>query len=299
VSTAVLGLTSRKRGLRSIDRRTPVTYSTGVMKSRFAYLIALTALTLASLCAGPVPITPAQLGPNIGANDVVFGPSGQPEYLVCPTDVSGCGGAFTERIGGINATIWCVDSQLSANWGDTYPAYIEDLNGTPGPFDANHVHYAGVTTAGPGGWSYSLSGLNVGIDPNSAKTRFELAAILISQYQPGASMPDNTAYNQAIQDAIWRLTENNSAQTLTNPNADAWVTFAENSLNSMSSASVSSFFSQWAVVSGGWDPTTFFSGQHQYQTFLVQVTPEPRFYGLLLVGLLSLCGIVYRRRVAA
>jgi len=267
------------------------------MKSRFAYLIAFTALTLTSLCAGPVPITPAQLGYN---PSVTFGPSGQPEYLVCPADVSGgCGGAFTENIGGINATIWCVDSQLDVHWGDTYPAYIEDLNGTPGPFDANHVHYDGVTTAGPGGWSYSLPGLNAGIDPNSAKTRFELAAILISQYQPGASMPDNTAYNQAIQDAIWRLTENNSPQTLTNPNADAWVTFAENSLNSMSSASVSSFFSQWAVVSGGWDLASgTFSGT-QYQTFLVQVTPEPRFYGLLLVGLLGLCGVISRRRVAA
>jgi hypothetical protein len=213
--------------------------------------------------------------------------------------VNGCGGAFTERIGGINATIWCVDSQLSVSWGDTYPAFIEDLNGTPAAFDAQHVHYAGVTTTGLGGWSYSLSGLNIGIDPNAAQTRYELAAILISQYLPGDSMPGNTPYNQAIQDAIWRLTENNSAQTITNASADAWVTFATNSLNSMSSLSASSFFSQWAVVSGGWDPTTFFSGQHQYQTFLVQVTPEPRFYGLLLVVLLSLCGVIYRRRIAS
>jgi len=267
------------------------------MKSRFLYLIVFTALNLAPLCAGPVPITPAQLGPHIGANDVVVGPSGQPEYLICPADVKGCGGAFTERISGINATIWCVDSQLSVSWGDTYPAFIEDLNGTPAPFDANHVHYGGVTTVGPGGWSYGLSGLKPGIDPNSAQTRFELAAILISQYHPGDSMPDNSTYNQAIQDGIWRLTENKSAQTITNTNADAWVTFAVNSLNSMSSGDASSFLSQWAVVSGGWDGTTF-SGT-QYQTFLVQVTPEPRFYGLLLVGLLSLCGVIYRRRVAA
>jgi hypothetical protein len=280
------------------------------MKSRFKYLIAFTALTLASLCAGPVPITPAQLGPNTGANDVVFGPSGQPEYLICPADVNGCGGAFTERIGGINATIWCVDSQLGAHWGDTYPAYIEDLNGTPGPFDKDHVHYMNVTTftGGLGGWSYSLGGLGLAT-PDSARTRYELAAILISQYIPNSAMPDGGSScgtatcteNKSIQDAIWRLTENNNAtpnlsgaiNVATPAGYTDWIAYAAHML----STEPSSFFDQWAVVSGGWDGTTF-SGT-QYQTFLVQVTPEPRFYGLLLVGLLSLCGIVYRRRVAA
>ena len=264
------------------------------MKLLIPFLLAST-LAVTSY-AGPVPITSAQLG---NQNPVVFGPSGQAEYLICPTDVpEGCGGAFTENIGGINATVWCVDSQLSVNWGSTYSAYIEDLNGANGLFDANHVHYEGVTTTGAGGWSYGLSGLNAGIDPNSAQTRYELAAILISQYLPSDSMPADSTYNRAIQDAIWRLTENNTAPSLTNPNADAWVTFAVNTLNSMSSASASSFFSQWAIVSGGWQPVTYFSGQQAYQTFLVQVTPEPRFYGLLLVALLGLCGIVYRHRRA-
>jgi hypothetical protein len=263
------------------------------------------------LLAGPVPITPAQLGPNTGANDVVFGPSGQPEYMVCPADVTGCGGAFTERIGGINATIWCVDSQLESHWGDSYPAYIEGLNGTPGPFDASHVHYAGVTTytGGAGGWSYSLAGLGLAT-PDSARTRYELAAILISQYLPNSAMPDggtscNTATcteNKSIQDAIWHLTENNVAPSLSGAvNVDTpagytdWIAYAAHVL----STEPTSFFDQWALVSGGWDASTYFSVDHQYQTFLVQVTPEPRFYGLLLVGLLSLCGIVYRRRMTA
>jgi hypothetical protein len=279
------------------------------MKSRFVYLVAFTALTLASLCAGPVPITPSQLGYN---PSVTFGPSGQPEYLICPADVSGgCGGAFTENIGGINATIWCVDSQLDVHFGDTYPAYIEDLNGTPAPFDTNHVHYMNVTTytGGAGGWSYCLAGLGLAT-PDSALTRYELAAILISQYIPNSAMPDggtscNTATcteNKSIQDAIWHLTENNVAPNLggaINIGAPAgytdWIAYAAHLL----STEPASFFNQWAVVSGGWNVTTgTFSGT-QYQTFLVQVTPEPRFYGLLLVGLLGLCGVVYRRRLAA
>ena len=277
------------------------------MKVRLALLIALLALPMTFLYAGPVPITSAQLGANVGpANAVTFGPAGQPEYLICPTDVAdGCGGAFTESIGGINATIWCVDSQLQINWNNTYSAYIEDMNGTPGPFDKYHVHYEGVTTftGGAGGWSYDLSGYGVA-NPNTALTRYELAALLITQYVPSDNMPADSAQNRAIQDAIWRLTENGVTPSLSDAIGGAgtgvpagygdWIAYAASRL----STTPSSFFSQWAVVSGGWDSTNFFAGHTAYQTFLVQVTPEPRFYGLLLVVLLSVFGISYRRRMA-
>jgi len=256
------------------------------------------AFTITGLYAGPVPITTAQLGYQ---NPVQFGPSGQPEYMICPGDVNGCGGAFIENIGGINANIWCVDSQLDASFGGSYPAYIEDLNGANGLFDPNHVHYDGITTVGGTGWSYALSGYGVA-NPNSAQTRYELAAILISQYVPSDSMPTNTPQNQSIQDAIWRLTENNTAPSLTDPinvgtpaGYSDWIAYAA----SLLTTTPSSFFDQWAVVSGGWDPVNDFIGHSGYQTFLVQVTPEPRYYGLLLVALLSLCGIIYRRRMAS
>jgi hypothetical protein len=270
------------------------------MKFLIAFML-VAGVAITSLYAGPVPITPAQLGYQ---TPVVFGPSGQPEYLICPADVpDGCGGAFTENIGGINATVWCIDSQLNVSYGNTYSAYIEGLNGANGLFDANHVHYAGVTTftGGAGGWSYDLAGYGVA-SPNSAQTRFELAAILISQYVPNDSVPTNSPQNQSIQDAIWRLTENNAAPSITDniavgtPSGSTdWIAYAA----SLLTTTPSSFFSQWAVVSGGWQPSTYFAGQQAYQTFLVQVTPEPRFYGLLLVALLSLCGIVYRRRMAS
>lgn len=276
----------------------PATYPTFAMKFSFVCLLALGASALTSLYGGPVPITPAQLGYN---SSVTFGPSGQPEYLVCPADVNGCGGAFTENIGGINATIWCVDSQLMINWNTTYSAYIEDLNGAPGPFDANHVHYDGITshTSSPN-WLYDLTGYGVS-NPDTALTRYELAAILISQYVPADNMPLNNAENQSIQDAIWHLTENDTlaAASLSDPinvgtpsgYAD-WIAYAANTLNTGGFD-----FSRWAVISGGWDPVNYFSGHSQYQTFLVQVTPEPRFYGVLLAALLGLCGVIYRRRV--
>jgi hypothetical protein len=270
------------------------------MKLPIVFLLA-SALALTSLYAGPVPITQGQLGYQ---SSVTFGPSGQPEYTICPTDVSGCGGAFIENIGGINANIWCVDSQESINWGTSYSAYIEGLNGANGLFDANHVHYDGITSVGASGWVYDLSGYGVS-NPNSAQTRFKLAAILISQYVLSDTTPTDNTENRSIQDAIWHLTENNPAGDVFNLNqpinvgvpagyAD-WIAYAASVLNT----TPTSFFDQWAVISGGWEPSpNYFTGT-QYQTFLVQVTPEPRFYGLLLVGLLSVCGIVYRRRIAS
>jgi len=273
------------------------------MKYQFACFLTVVALSVTSLYAGGVPITPAQLGyqPNVVAT--VSGPNA---YLICPGDVNGCGGAFSEQIGGIHATIWCVDSQLDVTNGKTYNAYVESLNAPVAAFDGvsdNYVRYGGINTlGGPGGWSYNLSGYGV-VNPNLAQTRYELAAILISQYIPDDSMPSNSAQNQSIQDAIWHLTENSVIGNLGDPinvgvpaGYSDWIAYAA----SLLPTEPSSFFSQWAVVSGGYDGTTgqLLTGPGAVQTFLVQTTPEPRFYGLLLVGLLSLFGIIYRRRLA-
>jgi hypothetical protein len=274
------------------------------MKYQFACFLTLVTLSMTSLYAGGVPITGAQLGYE---SNVVATVSGPDAYLICPADVNGCGGAFSEQIGPINATIWCVDSQLDVTNGETYNAYVESLNAPVAAFDDvidDYVRYGAINTVGgAGGWSYSLSGYGVA-NPNSAQTRYELAAILISQYIPNDGMPSNSAQNQSIQDAIWHLTENSVTGNLTDAinvgvpvGYSDWIAYAA----SLLPTEPNSFFSQWAVVSGGYNNATgqLLTGPGAVQTFLVQVTPEPRFYGVLLVGLLSLCGIIYRRRVAS
>lgn len=264
------------------------------------------ALVVTSLSAAPVAITPGQLGiQNVTA-------TGFPN-LICPADVAslGCGGAFTANIGTINnATIWCVDSQLDVSQGQNYTAYIERIQPpSPNPNfnDGNNVRYGSIATSNTSStphWVFDLSGYALS-NPDQALTRYELAAILISQYQPNDGAPLNNSTNQSIQDAIWHLTENTS---FTQPNLNGpinvnapaggdWISYAVSILNSNTFD-----FSQWAVVSGGYDPVSnslYTDSTHAVQTFLVQVTPEPRFYGVLLVGLLALVAIVFRRRQTA
>lgn len=277
------------------------------MKIRSA-LACVAGLLVAATClsAAPVAITPSQLGvQNVTA-------TGFP-YLICPTDVAslGCGGAFTANIGTINnATIWCVDSQLDVTQGENYTAYVERIQPpSPNPNfnDGNNVRYGSITSSNINTtphWLYDLSTYGVN-NPDQALTRYELAAILISQYQPKDDMPGNTSTNQSIQDAIWHLTENSSVSTQPNlngpintgvPSGSDWIAYAVSVLRGGTFD-----FSQWAVVSGGYDPThnTLYTDSRAVQTFLVQVTPEPRFYGVLLVGLLALVAIVYRRRQTA
>jgi hypothetical protein len=250
-----------------------------------------------SVYGAAVPITPSQLGQQtVHINSYT--------YLFSGTGAGG--GAFNEQIGPYNATIWCVDSQLTAaGIGSNYTAYIEDLNGYPAAFDSNHVRYENITTLGGSGWTYSFAvgsgnytgGNHLGAAQNTdAQIRYRLAAILISQYVPNDGAPLDNAQNNSIQDAIWELTAHNGhtinqSINVNNPSGNNWIDYAIGILNAGTFD-----FNQWAVVSGGWNPSTYFSGQTAYQTFLVQVTPEPRFYGLLLVGVLSLCGLLYHRK---
>ncbi len=272
---------------------------TDAMKTLVPACISLILVSMSTFAA-PTPISLNQLGQqtvHITAFTNVFHGTGAG------------GGAFNEQIGPYNATIWCVDSQLTAaGIGVDYSAYIEDLGGFPAAFDSNHVRYQNINTIGAAGWTYNFAtgssnyaGGNhlSSIQNTDAQTRYKLAAILISQYIPNAGLPADNAQNNSIQDAIWELTANtgktvNQTIGVNAPGGSSnWIDYAIGVLNAGTFD-----FSSWAVVSGGWAPGTYFAGQTAYQTFLVQVTPEPRFYGLLLVGLLALCGIIYKRRTA-
>jgi hypothetical protein len=265
------------------------------MKSRLTYLLAITALTVTSVHAGPVPISPSQLGVQ-NISNLTSNPSGGGVCDVIP----GCGGAFTATVGPIsNVTLWCVDSQEFDQ--PSYTANIVSLNTTPDTAfdDGTQVRYGSVGNGG-GNWLYSVSGVS---NPNDALTRYKLAAILITMYSPQQA-PVDSPNNDAVQQAIWQVMENTSivpGQPGTN---------GEPSLGSPSSliATAESMlaagynFSGWAVASGAYvpgSPIGALSNTSRIQTYLVEVTPEPRFYGVLLVGLLSLCGLIYRRRVAS
>jgi hypothetical protein len=269
-------------------------------------LVMILAVGTSVAYAAPVPITINQFG--FQHVQVTGFPN-----KVCPADVAslGCGGAFQENIGSVaNATIWCVDSQLDASQNQSYIANVVSLATPAASFDqANNVRYGGISTSGSPGWLYDLSSYGVS-NPNFALTRYELAAILISQFEPSSDTPSDNQRNQSIQDAIWHLTENGSVAAQPNlsgtisfglPSGD-WIGYAANILNTGNFD-----FHQWAVVSGGYqctDPsapslgTCTMSGAdgNGVQTFLVTVTPEPRLNGVLLIGLLTLGGIVFRSK---
>ena len=265
------------------------------MKSKFTYLLALTVLAITSVFAGPVPIHPSQLGVQ-NISNLTPNPSGGGICDVIP----GCGGAFTATIGPIsNTTLWCVDSQEFER--SSYTANIVSLNTTPDTAfdDGTQVRYGSVGNGG-GNWLCSISGVS---NPNDALTRYKLAAILITMYNPQQEPLDNPN-NDAVQQAIWQVMENTSiavgqAGTNGEPNLgspSALITTAE----SMLAAGYN--FSGWAVVSGAYvpgSPIGALSSTTRVQTYLVEVTPEPRFYGILLAGLLMLFGMIYRRRTVS
>jgi hypothetical protein len=274
------------------------------MKIRLTHLITGAALAISSLCAGPVPITPAQIGPNQSVAGLTLNNAG-----ICNVqNVGGCGGAFTATVGGIGGvTLWCVDSQEfdQAN----YNANIVSLQTPAVTFDnGTQVRYGSIVssnTATTPHWLYDISGIAGVTNSDLALTRYELAAILISMYKPQQAPTDaSNINNDAIQQAIWQVTENSSIAAGRNvsqgTNGQPDLGALENTLITSAASMLGTFnFGGWAVVSGGYAGGVLQGPPNAVQTYLVEVTPEPRFYGLLLVGLLSLFGIVYRRRVTS
>jgi hypothetical protein len=266
-----------------------------------ATVLAVFVVCASNIMGSIVTITTSQLGPEQIS-------SISQAVAVAPLSGSN-GGEFTATIGSvIDVDMFCIDSQLDILPPDSFTAYIEDLNGQPNsPFDdPNKVRYADVTTQGATGWALNLSGLGLST-PNDPQTRYELAAILTSTLASRIG-DGNDATNQAITDAIWRIMDNASGPT---PPFDLfsvsdstgapsgytdWVAYAAAVLNGGTFN-----FSQWAVVSGGYNTLDgelygpLSGGELANQTFLVELTPEPRLYNVLLVGILALVGIARRR----
>ena len=269
------------------------------MPYRLVCLLAFAALAITSVNAGPVAISPAQLGVQ-----TVTGLT-QSNAGICGV-IPGCGGAFEATVAGTaNVTMWCVDSQLFD--APNYTANIVSLNTPAVTFnDGTQVRYGDVSShvlPSPY-WRYDISGIAGVTNPDQALTRYRLAAVLITMYNPQDAPTDGSnPNNDHIQRAIWELTENTSisvGQPGTNgqpnlgPLESAWITTAAGMLGGFN-------FSGWAVASGAYDSVShsLLAPPHGVQTYLVEVTPEPRFYGMLLVGLLSLCGMIYRNRAAS
>ena len=273
------------------------------MKFRLLFLFALGALVITSLNAGPVPISASQLGVQ-SISGLTLNSSG-----VCDSAVGGCGGGFSASVGATpNVTLWCVDSQLFDK--SSFTANIVSLNTPDATFDdGTQVRYGDISSHTTGNhWLYDISGIAGVTNPDEALTRYRLAAILISNYIPQEA-PTNASNpnNHDIQLAIWQLTENSTitvkdasqgtnGQPVLNSGTleSSWITTAAGMLNTFN-------YNAWAVASGAYDSVNhkLLGPSNAVQTYLVQVTPEPRFYGLLLVGLLCVAGAIYRRRLAS
>jgi len=248
------------------------------------------------------------------------GPNTYPSsQLICVS--AGCGGAFNPTISASSAglpvgpayttTVWCVDYQLNVTTASKYLTNVTTLNNVSVP-DSN-VRYGnldGLSSGSSAGWTYGLSWSGPGtVDTNSAVFRYTLAAALISQYAGNPGQLAGNPEDLAIQQAIWYITSNKDYTNEDPPfiNSDGssatvndplyWVNYVEsNTNNSVSGLNLNS----WAVVSGPanadgtlQDPSVS-NGYNSYQTFLVEVTPEPSFYGLLAAGMVGLFFVARR-----
>ena len=216
-------------------------------------------------------------------------------------DANGCGGEFSGTVTHSNnglspqlSNFWCVDAQEDVSFGDAgYANFVSlaDISSHP-----DLVRFSGVTN-GPGDhWTDTAL-------PDSAATRYAMAAWLVQQYQGFNNVGGpvissfNNPVDDAIQRAIWTITNNSTLPggyyNPTDSTIGAWITEAAKFSN-YSTVDTSA----WAVVSWDADPVTGALASPGRQTLLVQVapTPEPSFYGALAVGLSGLFVAVRKRK---
>ncbi len=235
--------------------------------------------------------------------------------------VAGGGGAFAGTVtgnpgnplGSLETTFWCVDSQLFFNTNEqNLKANITRLDQVAGAA-VNTVRYQEINALAPTapGWTNDVNGASPGLV--SATERFRMAAYLVSQYTGFSSNPvgmASGARNDAIQKAIWAIMHNNVS-----PSGGTSVFDSYNNADPLSTKETKSGYwrdqavanftsvnmTKWAVVSWIADNGILETNPDSAdkQTFLVQVVPEPGFYGALALGLSGLVVAVRRRNAKA
>lgn len=181
----------------------------------------------------------------------------------------------------VQTNFWCIDSQLTVSVpASADNANIYALNNITG--NESKVRYAsGVTFTNNLGGVYGY------------QDRIKMAAYLISQYTPDPQTgPANITSNQSIQGAIWAIMHNSingGGSSSISANEQTWIT---NAIANFASVDTS----RWAVVSWAANADGTMQANDQRQTFLVEVVPEPGFYGALALGLSGLYFFVARKR---
>jgi hypothetical protein len=251
----------------------------------------------AVVLADPAPISTSNLGL---AQSLVLSntPAGSSQLGVG-------GGEFQGTVNGASTLFWCVDDQEEFYFGDSGYGNVIQLQNVAA--DSNYVRYGNVTNGGTPGWTNTSDTPDSTPLPSDATDRFAMAAYLVSQYNgfvgsESGAVVQNTSTDLAIQEAIWTLTNNSSLSggfsAITGNDSDNttdqyWIHQAL-----LNYASVN--LADWAVVSWTTDSVGNLSWQSNKQTFLVQVapTPEPRFYGFLIVAMAGLFFFARRRQLA-
>ena len=236
----------------------------------------------------------------------------------------------------VNTNFWCVDYQLAFEMPVTSTADIVTLNNVDAGGGNPYVRYSDVTNNGSPQW---LNTSTIGPDgsgmealPSDPQSRFEMVAWLVMQYDYSTN-PGGGPQDEAIQNAIWAITDNNAAlqdnagsgiyergYQYTDPShpGNTNYTLVDQALANYQTVGVGPNPQSWAIVSWGTlaDGKTLGTGPYwedpggARQTFLVELdagspvlthtgttpTPEPGLYGILAAGLAGLCYGVRRRR---
>ena len=202
--------------------------------------------------------------------------------------VVNAGGAFGSKInsttGPANTSFYCVDDDNFISPPTTYKANLTALSS--GDFSVTNMgnHYATIakTLSQLGIGGYGLA--------DTAETRYKLAAILISLYNPG----QNNIHNRQIQNAIWDLSDILPSQTphgIAGELGAPWLTTAATLLQSNAN------YLKWSdiLVVSDIRIGTLANGQTIQE--MLTFTPEPASIVLLSTAMLSLFFIVRRKRI--
>lgn len=279
------------------------------MHLKKGFLLLFSSLGIAASVSLAGPVGPEAVGParwlqmNSGAS--------QPYYI---SSIGG-GGFLGYLKPSQTSTIqydtifWCVDSQARFSFGDSGLANVTPLANLPTPPGTPRARYGDIddysTSDGDGRWTNTL-----GDDPsnpsswqyNSSRVRYAMAAWLVTQYSgmPGGGPTLKDARDIAIQRAIWAIIHNSVGgsggySTIGTGTTDTTVAYW---VNQAKTAYTQIDPSRWAVVSWLVDESGNLRDDVRRQTFLVQIVPEPGFYGLLGLGLSALIFLARRRRPA-